>query len=255
MHAPAGRHDGSSRSTSSRRGRRPKWASTAAWHGQAIAPSQNVLGNVNLAAGDDVWVAQGTYKPSVIYPSGADSGRKTFHIPKDIGVYGGFLGTEIDRTERNPEANETILDGDFDQTITNRDSYHVVYFDAADHTTTKLSGFTIRNGRADHLTDPTDSYGGGILMKRTSPISTSGPSLDRLKIQNNTPRLGGGGLYCADGQTWVANCRFGVQPSDPGKHRPGRCGAGAEQGAGHAHELRLLLQRVCGRRGRHRGKQ
>jgi hypothetical protein len=54
--------------------------------------------------GWQIWVAQGEYVPS---PS-----DQTFPIADNIAIYGGFLGTETSRQQRNPEENETTLSGE-----------------------------------------------------------------------------------------------------------------------------------------------
>src|SRR5688572_10782273 len=59
-------------------------------------------------AGDEIWVAAGTYRPG-----DASSPRSaTFLLAGSVSVYGGFDGTETIRDERDPAANETILSGD-----------------------------------------------------------------------------------------------------------------------------------------------
>ena len=161
---------------------------------------------------DDVWVAQGTYRPEadMLYPPGStDPRRRTFYIKHGIKVFGGFLGNELNRTQRNPEVNLTILDGDINVGGNpNADSYHVVYIDHASPLNTKLSGFVIQNGRADHPNDSDDSYGGGIFLKRGEQFD-GGPLLDRLYVRNNTARAGGGGFYNnAIEIAYLANCRF-----------------------------------------------
>ena len=51
---------------------------------------------VNKAqSGDQVWVEQGTYKPT----SGTDR-TASFNIPDGVAVYGGFAGTETQLTQR-----------------------------------------------------------------------------------------------------------------------------------------------------------
>jgi hypothetical protein len=58
-------------------------------------------------AGDQVWVAAGTYRPA---PAGGSiHARMTVNAAE---VYGGFVGTETSLAQRNWVANETILSGD-----------------------------------------------------------------------------------------------------------------------------------------------
>lgn len=69
----------------------------------------------------EIWVATGVYKPSKIYaPQGVVGGSygiatpklRTFNLPSDTAIFGGFLGNETRREERNGLLNPTILCGD-----------------------------------------------------------------------------------------------------------------------------------------------
>ncbi len=70
---------------------------------------------------DQIWVARGTYKPSVIYAPNSFAGGaygistpnlKTFDLPSNVSIYGGFIGTETSLSARNRDANPTIFSGD-----------------------------------------------------------------------------------------------------------------------------------------------
>ncbi len=67
-------------------------------------------------AGDEVWVAEGRYLPDYDVTLGVHTGNRllSFVIPDGVKVYGGFAGTETLRSERNPGAKLTILDGYLD---------------------------------------------------------------------------------------------------------------------------------------------
>ncbi len=64
-------------------------------------------------ADDVIWVAEGTYRPDEddANPNGTGSKDATFQLVDDVELYGGFDGTEIDVTERDPAVNITILSG------------------------------------------------------------------------------------------------------------------------------------------------
>ena len=104
--------------------------------------------------GDTIWVAAGTYKPSV-WPAGcsgcATDRDFTFLLRDGVSVYGGFAGTENLLSERDIEANETILSGDIGTLGDESDNvHHVVLVSFADTVpTTHLDGFTITGGNAD----------------------------------------------------------------------------------------------------------
>lgn len=191
--------------------------------------------NQELGLGDQIWVAksepaQPSYKPSVRYPNDSDSRHATFFFPKTRQIYGGFLGIseqfpqgETSVTQRNPEVNLTVLDGDiglvYDPQNPNPaalldNAYHVCYFQDTDdnlNRITKLSGFVIRNGRADG--DPQqpatrfDSKGGGVLVLYSEAPASTSPLLDRLVMEHNVASEGGAGIYVAGkAPTYLANC-------------------------------------------------
>ena len=158
------------------------------------------------AAGDEIWVAEGTYKPT-------DTGDFTISFQMVVGValYGGFAGTEALRDERDWTVHETILSADLngdddpayplnDPLRMNSDnSYHVVV--GASGAT--LDGFTVTRGNA-----VAGSYsdmlhcGGGLRCV----------GFTELRIQNCVFRenraFGGGGLYTAMGVLVLENCTF-----------------------------------------------
>ena len=77
------------------------------------------------ASGDEIWVAQGTYRPTTPFcidcPGGPSFGSPTFLIPSGVKVYGGFKGVtnpsdpndfgDLLLGERDEVANRTILTG------------------------------------------------------------------------------------------------------------------------------------------------
>ncbi len=117
---------------------------------------------VNAAAseGGEVWVAAGTY---------VSTGTQVVSIPSQVQVYGGFTGTETVLTDRNPTANQTVIDGQG-----SRQGVKNVGF---------LDGFTVQNGR-----------GGGIYNNGTVTNCT---------VTGNSAASNGGGIYNSG---TVTNC-------------------------------------------------
>jgi len=109
--------------------------------------------------GEQVWVAEGTYTENLRLDT------------PDVGLYGGFAGTETAREERDPKAHATVLDGG--------SKGSVVTFGPAAMRTTLLDGFTIRGGSANH--------GGGILC-----LYGSRPTIRGNTITDNSALRGGG---------------------------------------------------------------
>jgi hypothetical protein len=156
------------------------------------------------APGNQVWVAAGTYYPSSS-PDGSttDSRNRAFHLIQNYQIYGGFAGTETLLSERDFEANETILSGDFNNddevsgsgstlSISNNTSdnaYHVVAVTTA--TSALLDGFTIKGGNAN---------GSGILRFNGNPFEQSE----------------GGGIYVRYGKMQLSNLKIIYNAADYG---------------------------------------
>jgi hypothetical protein len=161
-------------------------------------------------SGDQIWVAAGTYTPT-LEVGGSGDRLKSFQMKNGVEIYGGFAGTEdpetFDLTNRDFEANETILSGDllgndsFDhqnggyQSGTGSDnSYHVVAnpATAAIDATAILDGFTISGGNANVEGFGETSAGGGIANEGASP------TLSNLLIRHNAAFIAGGGMLNTD---------------------------------------------------------
>ena len=143
-------------------------------------------------AGDQIWIAQGTYKPH------ANNRRATFTIPAGMLVYGGFAGTEAALADRAGTA--TILSGDLmgdDSGTTNRsdNSFTVVTITGADVT---LDGLTIAAGEERSRGD-----GAGLYAES----GATGTVLRNCLFMDNVAALFGGGAYLRAGAT-LTNCTF-----------------------------------------------
>jgi hypothetical protein len=145
-----------------------------------------------------IWVAAGTYKPSVESEPGVPRTR-TFSLVEGVSVYGGFAGVEGSLEERNIAANPTILSGDFNGNdlpgFVNRgdNAYHVVT--AADLTeATAIDGLTVRGGHANGANP--HGEGGGVRMPSGRLSVTS------CLISDCYAGARGGGLYATDGATF-----------------------------------------------------
>src|SRR5690606_26025359 len=113
------------------------------------------------SAGDEIWVAEGTYRPDAGAGETAGDRAATFQLASGVEVYGGFAGGETDRDQRDWVANPTILSGDIGTAgVASDNSYHVVTGSGA-AATAILDGFTITSGYA-HAGVPNDR-GAGIF--------------------------------------------------------------------------------------------
>jgi len=166
---------------------------------------------INAAvAGDEIWVAAGTYKPSVQHGGGTDR-DKTFFIDKDIKIYGGFAGSETQRAQRNWTNNPTVLSGDLGTPNDNTDNaLHVVWIHHCSSAMV-LDGFTLEKGNANGEGAP-GGYGGGIYNEGNGAGNSSNPSVANCKFSKNLGKFGGGmynnGDYEGASSPSLNNCVF-----------------------------------------------
>jgi hypothetical protein len=152
-----------------------------------------------------LWVAAGTYQPT-----GGTDRSVSFVLRPGIELYGGFGGGETERSQRDWQANPTVLSGDIGRRGEIADNaYHVLI--GADQTV--VDGFVIRDGNADGRTY--DAKGGGMVNYRRSPqagpmVAPTGvsPTIRNCLFTHNRG-LEGGAVYNYDRGTPVfSDCRF-----------------------------------------------
>lgn len=165
------------------------------WH-NAYTDLQEAL---NAAKdGMEVWVAGGPYIPARD-PFGKPNGVfDSFTVPgPNIKVFGGFLGLEKSRDERNAFRNQTVLTGEAEK-------YHVVtidsFFGANDHTV--FDGFIITGGMANGGGKGDEDVGGGMI------IYGAGPIIANCWFVANHAERGGGALKIAAENVRLVNCQF-----------------------------------------------
>lgn len=174
----------------------------------------------------EVWIAKGTYEPKSNMVSG-QAHTASFRMRGGISVYGGFAGTETNKSQRpRPEGyypwdfeNETILRGagyDGGQTVWSdvdvkwsivSHSRHVVWFAPYEEEdfplATVLEGVTIEGGNAQgdmHENTPAfvTDRGAGIYMNDANAY------LYNCVVRNNYASATGGGIYLKDGRVFAS---------------------------------------------------
>ena len=141
--------------------------------------------------GEQIWVAQGTYKPGT-------SRSSTYNLPNQVWIFGGFDGTETATDQRDIAAHPTILSGDIGTNSNNDDVYHVVTFTPSEWNYSLLDGFTITRGMATG-TGVGDNYGGGVF------IETGSLFIYNCLIDNNQADDRAGGIYVNGGAGFLIN--------------------------------------------------
>jgi hypothetical protein len=200
--------------------------------------------------GDQIWVAQGTYKPSKdfsLQANPSDPRTKTFLLKNGVSMYGGFAGTETAVTQRNILANQTILSGDLDGNDRNNftnyedNAYHVAVAYALSSPTT-LDGVTIQGGNygsENYMETYIGRYGAGLyIYLGSNNLSLSNCTLSDnyvynlgsgagIGIYNSSPIIKnclftrnyaddapGGAMYITSSSPWIENCRFDDNDAD-----------------------------------------
>lgn len=170
---------------------------TAAANGDDWTQAMALQTALGTAACTELWVAQGTYRPTQA-PAPQYSDRAiSFVVRPGVAVYGGFAGTETQRSQRNFPANPTTLSGDIGAAGNPADnSFNVVRMDGTTGAgpitaSTVLDGFTIRDGFANSNVN----YGAGLYCKGSGSGGECSPTLSQLTFKANATNSIGGALY------------------------------------------------------------
>ncbi len=156
------------------------------------AAFQNLQKAINSALpNDEIWVAEGTYFPTTAI-GGATNRYKTFYIGINVKLFGGFVGNETLRNQRNWDEHPTILSGDLGTAGDNTDNaYHVVWIEKVG-LDMWLDGFTVTGGNANGVAEAVRN-GGGIY--NNGAAGTSSPTIQICTISGNYAYYRGGGVY------------------------------------------------------------
>lgn len=159
------------------------------------------------AAGDCIWVAEGTYTPTA-----TTNRSKTFKLDKAVKIYGGFAGNELCFSNRAGNFWGTVLSGDIGQVGNHTDnSYTIVTMAGSQVVGQKLDvvldGFRIMLARNEA---PGTGNGGGIFASIGSSLL-----LENCSVRRNEAKFGGG-LYAQGCAVSIRNTGFGFNTADDG---------------------------------------
>ncbi|MFH0907139.1 MAG: chitobiase/beta-hexosaminidase C-terminal domain-containing protein [bacterium] len=131
----------------------------------------------------EYWIVAGTYRPS-----------STITITKGGQLfYGGFNGTETQLSQRNPGANQVIVDG--------QNALKHVFFINVNGSGCILDGLTITRGRANGGPG-WDTFGGGVF------VDTQPATIANCVFSDNSSSYMAGGLMINRSASVVLSCVF-----------------------------------------------
>jgi hypothetical protein len=185
------------------------------WDTDALATIEGAIGKAS--AGDEIWVQAGYYAP----PN--QGSYSAILVNKPVAIYGGFSGTETQRSQRNPRGNQATV-----QCPYTGGTVHGFYVNpGAVPGTVVIDGFTIDGGRALGVGYPHNA-GGGIVAASGAvviancefrycysyfggAISISGTSSSAVigcTFRGNDASNFGGGIDSADANITIVDCLF-----------------------------------------------
>ena len=157
----------------------------------AFTNLQNALSGVCPGITTQIWVAQGTYKPTI----GTDP-TISFVMKNNLAIYGGFIGTETLLSQRDWVNNVTVLSGDIGVVGLNSDNSNSVIKNIGLNNTAVIDGITIRDGFS--------SSGNGGGMNNYSSF----PKVNNCIFKENYAQYFGGGMFNLYQSPSICNCIF-----------------------------------------------
>lgn len=151
-------------------------------------------------AGDEIWVAAGTYYPSSL------NRFASFHVKDGVRLFGGFSGRETERIQRDWGKNPTLLSGEIGAPGEEDNSYHVVYTKNAGPGT-MVNGFIITGGNADgKVSKGARTRGGGGWFDEGTDGGISQPEIVNCTFLGNNGLEGG--AFFGSGQNGSSSPTF-----------------------------------------------
>lgn len=179
----------------------------------AFATLQDALAVIN---GCEIWVAKGVYYPDEGTGQTDNNRSATFQLKNNVAIYGGFVGTESQRTQRDWQTNLTVLSGDIDKNdvvdskgvaanttnLNGGNALHVVTGSGVTNTAV-LDGFTITAGWANNRNNTCLGECGGGMYNQSGH-----PTLQNLIFQANSATFGGGMYNIINSRPTLINITF-----------------------------------------------
>ncbi len=145
----------------------------------AIDAAHNLANENNDGNSVEIWVAKGVYRHGT-----------ALRLESNVSLCGGFAGNEASKDDRQPEANETILDGDGSYSVFDN-SFSSDY----EMSNSSIEWLIIQNGKAEF------SYGGAMTCRYASL------NISNCKIINNYGS-GSGGIIAYNSYLNIKDSEF-----------------------------------------------
>jgi len=157
-------------------------------------------------AGDEIWVAAGTYYPDYDPITQSHTGNRDlrFKLPSGVQLFGGFSGGETQRSQRDWVANRVIFSGDIGTRHVFDDNTRTLMEIQSNHTTTLIEGIVFMLGNANNP----EELGNGIPSGSGGAIHVTGPVHIRFSTFIANYAVYGGAIYGTDGAGRLINCLF-----------------------------------------------
>ncbi|MGL6226742.1 MAG: choice-of-anchor Q domain-containing protein [Thermoguttaceae bacterium] len=171
---------------------------------RALELADNTTRNIT-----EIWVAKGVYTPESRTVA-SEPRTETFTLRDGISIYGGFLGTESQVSQRQIRSDgsfvyETLLSGDLvgndspDNLNTLRDNAYTVLSGSSLARSVVIDGLTISGGYSVLTSSPNVvptmwTSGGGVTFLNCSSVT-----LNQVVLVHNSAQVGGGAVYVEGG--------------------------------------------------------
>lgn len=156
--------------------------------------------------GDTIWLAKGTYIPtSSISSNQNNSNGYFFGLTKNLKIFGGFVGTETEFSQRDWENNITILSGDASKnspltgnvsnTNNRTDDYRRIFVANGNLSNAELDGVHLRHTYPQGNSNQNVSFNGISMEKTMTGVllqNVTGLTLRNLIISNHYSHANGG---------------------------------------------------------------
>ncbi len=158
----------------------------------AFTTIQQGVDAASNALGGEVWVAAGGYSSPT---------SPVVRLRSNVELYGGFNGTETDRSQRDPGSNTVVIDASGAPAPSRGVNMNNL-------TGARLDGFTIVNGDANGTAFPQDSGGGILCWNADSSNTIANTTLFANHAYN------GGAIRCHRAAPVIENCIVGLNSAD-----------------------------------------